>query len=289
MKVGLAAVNTMRFATPDGAAELARGAEAAGFDSLWTAEHVLWPEGYESQYPYDDSGRMPGDETTVLPDSLVWLTWAAAHSRTIKLATGVLILPLHHPAALAKAAASLDAVSSGRLLLGIGVGWLEEEFDALGVPFERRGARTDEYVAVMRTLWSADRVDHAGEFLSFSRMSSNPKPVHGSVPIVVGGHSRRAAERAGAIGDGFFPFGGDIPTLVDIVRQTAADRGRDPAAIEVTSTHPDLSGSSPRDSMEALESWGVQRALLPSYRLRKGDVAENCRAWAERLGISAVV
>jgi probable F420-dependent oxidoreductase len=229
---------------------------------------------------------MPGDAETVLPDPLIWLTWVAAHSRTIKLATGILILPQRNPAVLAKEVATLDYLSGGRVLLGIGVGWLEEEFRALGVPFERRGQRTDEYIEVMRKLWSSDNAHHEGEFLAFAGMSCNPKPVQRSVPIVVGGHSRPAAIRAGMLGDGFIPLGGDVPELVDIMRQTAAGRGRDPSTIEVTALHPDLKGPDPRAGIEALESWGVHRALVYAYRLARGDVNENCKALAERMGMS---
>jgi probable F420-dependent oxidoreductase len=283
---GLLGANTMMFATPAGAAQLAGAAEAAGFDSLWTAEHTLWPEGYQSTYPYAESGRMPGDSDTLLPDPLIWLTWVAAHTRTIKLATGILILPQRNPGVLAKEVATLDFLSGGRVLLGIGVGWLEEEFRGLGVPFERRGQRTDEYIEVLRKLWSSDNVDHDGEFVSFARMSSNPKPVQPSVPIVVGGHSRQAAKRAGALGDGFIPLGGDIAELVDVMSQTAADCGRDPSAIEVSATHRDLSGPDPMAGVQALESWGVHRGLLHAYRVGRGDVSENCKAYAERLGIN---
>jgi len=285
MQVGLLAANTGRFAGPAGAAELAAAGEASGFDSLWTAEHVLWPDGYDSTYPYSPSGRMPGEPHTAVPDPLIWLTWVAARSRTIKLATGILILPQRHPAVLAKEVATLDHLSGGRVLLGIGVGWLAEEFRALGVTFADRGRRTDDYVDVMRKLWSSDSVSHASEFVNFEAMSCNPKPVRGTVPIVVGGHSRRAAERAGRLGDGFIPLGGDIAALVDIMRQTAASEGRDPAGVEVTALHPQLLGDDPRAGLEELREWGVDRGLVPAYRLAKGDLGENCDAAAARLGL----
>ena len=286
MQVGLLGANVMRFTTAAGAAELAGAAEAAGFDSLWTAEHVLWPDGYESEYPYAEGGRMPGDASTPIPDPLIWLTWVAAHSRTIKLATGILIVPLRNPAVLAKEVATLDDLSGGRVLLGIGVGWLKEEFEALGVPFEGRGERTEEYIEVMRKLWAENNVTHDGKHVSFSGVSSNPKPVRGTVPIVVGGHSRRAAQRAGVLGDGFVPLGGDVPELIDVMRQTAADAGRDAVAIEVTAMHPGLSADDPHAALDELASWGVHRALIYAYRVGRGDVAEGCREWAEKLGIA---
>jgi len=132
--------NTMVFTEPNGAADLARAAEACGFESLWTSEHTLWPDRYQSSYPYSGTRRMPGDVGTLLPDPFVWLAWVAAHSTTIGLATGITIVPQRNPAILAKEVATLDYLSGGRVILGIGVGWLEEEFRALGVPFERRGA-----------------------------------------------------------------------------------------------------------------------------------------------------
>lgn len=287
MQVGVAFANTLEFAGAEGAAALGVAAEEAGFESLWTVEHVLWPEGYESTYPYSETGRMPGDHRSVIPDPLVWLTFVAARTQRLRLATGILILPQRNPAVLAKEVATLDMLSGGRTLLGIGVGWLEEEFDALGVPFSGRGRRTDEYVEVLRTLWSAgdDAASHAGEFMQFAGVHSNPKPPGGTVPIHVGGHSRKAAERAGYLGDGFFPGAGDIPELIDIMRQSAAEAGRDADAIEVTTGHPGVFGDDPAAAVEELESWGVHRLILPAFVLARGDVAENCRSWAEKLGL----
>lgn len=286
MEFGLLFANTMGFALPDGARDLGQAAELAGFDSLWTVEHVLWPKGYESQYPYAESGRMPGDHTSAIPDPLVWLTWVAAHTTTIKLATGIVILPQRNPAVVAKEVATLDVLSGGRVLFGIGVGWLEEEFDALGVPFAKRGARTDEYVAAMRALWAGENVDFSGEFVNYRDVNCNPKPVDGSVPIVVGGHSRKAAERAGYLGDGFVPGAGDIAELCDIMRQAAADAGRDAGAIEVTAPHPGIFGDDPAAAVEEAASWGVDRLIVPAFAMAQGDVAENCAAWAAKLGIS---
>ena len=144
MKFGLAFANTGPFVAPEAAAALGRAAEDAGIDSLWTVEHVIVPKEYESSYPYSATGKMPGDHAVPIPDPLIWLTWVGAATTTLKLATGIVILPQRNPAILAKEVATLDQLSQGRMLLGIGVGWLEEEFEALDVPFAQRGARTDE-------------------------------------------------------------------------------------------------------------------------------------------------
>ncbi|HMQ27734.1 MAG TPA: LLM class F420-dependent oxidoreductase [Acidimicrobiales bacterium] len=282
MKFGIAFANTMTFAGRDGLVDLAQHAEAAGFDSVWTIEHVIYPEGYESEYPYSRSGKMAGDASSPMPDPLIWLAFVAAATTTLRLGTGVLILPQRNPLILAKEVATLDALSGGRVDLGIGVGWLEEEFDALGVPFARRGARTDEYVAVMRSLWDGDHASFAGDFVSFDDVSSNPKPAHGRVPIHVGGHSRLAAERAGRLGDGFFPAKGDIAELIDIMRQTAADAGRDPDAIEVSYGSREALGPEGLDAIAALAEAGVDRVIVPSF-IFLGNPAEDLAAFGEKM------
>ena len=286
MKFGLMFANTGPFSTADGVVEVATAAEQAGFESIWTVEHVIWPEAYASAYPYSADGKMPGDSSTPLPDPLIWLAFAAAHTSTIRLATGILILPERNPVVLAKTVGTLDSLAGGRLDLGIGVGWLQEEFDALGIPFEDRGRRTDDYVAAMRALWSGDNVSYEGPFASFRNVSSNPKPAAGTVPIVVGGHTRAAARRAGRLGDGFFPGKGsmeELAHLIDVVRQTAADAGRDPSAIEMTAGHPGLFGDDPVGAAEELASIGVGRTILPAFRLYRGDVAEEAQRLSERI------
>ncbi|MDP6708431.1 MAG: LLM class F420-dependent oxidoreductase, partial [Alphaproteobacteria bacterium] len=227
---------------PEAAKRMALAAEAAGFESVVAIEHVVLPTDYASTYPYSPTGRLPGSSKTDFPDPLVWLTYVGAATTRLRLLTGVLILPQRNPLVLAKEVATIDHMTGGRLSLGIGVGWLREEFEAIGVPFERRGARTDEYIQAMRALWTQDVASFEGEFVSFENIACNPKPVAGSVPIVVGGHSKAAARRAGRIGDGFFPATGaqvEIAPLIVLVRETAMEAGRDPVSIEVTSGCPD--------------------------------------------------
>jgi probable F420-dependent oxidoreductase len=217
-----------------------------------------------------------------LPDPLVWLTWVAAVTERIHLGTGILILPQRNPVILAKELATIDALSGGRMELGIGVGWLKEEFEALGIPFERRGARTDEYVSVMRALWDADHAEHDGDFVSFSGASVNPKPTRGRVPVHIGGHSEASARRAGRLGDGYFPGKGDLAELVDIARQTAADCGRDPEAIEITFGSPEVMGDDPLGTVQEVEAQGVDRVVVPSFAFLK-DPTDSLAAFGENV------
>ncbi len=286
MDVGIMFANTGGFTSPDGAAQLGRLAEQHGFESLWTVEHVIFPEQYESAYPYSKDGKMPGDSSVPLPDPLIWLTWVAAHTSTINLATGILILPQRNPLVLAKETATLDQLAGGRLRLGIGVGWLEEEFDALGIPFTERGARADEYIDILHTLWTEDPASFQGEFFDFDRVAVNPKPVEDRVPIIIGGHSKAAARRAGLLGDGFFPGKGnlqELKELFDVVRQTAEDAGRDPDAIELTAGSADIFGDDPVGAAEELASLGVTRTIVPSFLLYQPSVEEAIQALAEKV------
>jgi probable F420-dependent oxidoreductase len=260
MKLGLMFANTLAL-TRDQVFTQVGAAEAAGYESLWTVEHVVVPKGYESAYPYSRSGRMAGGvEDFAIPDPLVWLAFAAAASSTIRLATGVMILPQRNPVVLAKEVATLDVLSGGRMMLGVGAGWLEEEFRAIGVPFADRGSRVDEYVGAMRALWSQEVASFDGEFVSFTDVYMRPQPVNGTVPIVVGGHTRRAARRAGELGDGFYPASAavaELPELVALARDAADRAGRDPDALEITmAARPD------RESVERMAAAGVDRVVV---------------------------
>lgn len=267
MKYGMLFANTLGFATPRGAAEMAAAAEAAGFESVWTVEHVVYPDGYESSYPYDPSGKMAMAADTPIPDPLIWLTWVAAHSERLRLATGILILPQRNPLVLAKQLSTLDEVSGGRLDLGVGVGWLREEFDALGIPWEARGRRTDEYIEAMRAVWDSDHASYEGEFANFSGISVNPKPVNGRVPIHIGGHTEAAARRAGRLGDGFIPGEGDLDVLISTMNASAEEAGRDPSAIEVSAVDLGVMGEDPVAAAEKMAARGVTRLGVPGFLL----------------------
>lgn len=247
-------------ATPSYAAGIARMAEEMGCDSIWAVEHVVVPEAYESRYPYSPDGRMglTGDEA--IPDPLDWLAFVAGVTERLTIGTGMIILPEHNPVILAKRLATIDALSAGRLVVGVGVGWLREEFDALGVPFEGRGRRCDEYVEAMRALWAPGLATYRGEHVSFEGVKSHPKPHRpGGVPIVVGGSSEAAAKRAGRLGDGFFPIGLGLEELeraLATVRSAAAESGRDPSAIELT-----VNATTDLDKAKRLDELGAVRMV----------------------------
>jgi len=284
VKFGLHFAN-LTFPDPAAAHRVARAAEAAGLESLITVEHVVWPTRYTSRYPYAPDGRLPGGPATALPDPLIWMAHVAAVTTRLRLITGVLVVPQRNPLVLAKQVATLDHLSGGRVSLGIGVGWLREEFDALGVPFERRGARTDEYVAAMRALWAGDDASFSGTFVRFEGMSCNPKPPRGTVPILVGGHSEQAARRAGRLGDGFFPatgLQGPVEPLIDLMRRAAAEAGRDPGTIEITTGCPGALGDDPIAAVEACRARGAHRVLVPAAGFRP-DPETLLAAFGERV------
>ncbi len=290
MDFGLMFANTGPFATAQGASTIARAAEDAGFESIWTVEHVVIPAGYESTYPYSSSGRIPGPETTPIADPIVWLTWVAAQTSTLWVGTGILILPQRNPVVLAKACATLDVLSEGRLLLGVGVGWLREEFEVLGVPFAGRGRRAEEYVAAMRALWDDEVASFSGAEVAFDDAISRPAPVQGRVPVIVGGHSDAAAERAGRIGDGFFPGKGDndrLRELFTIMRRAAEDAGRDPDDIELTVGGAAAFAPDPVEALGELAEMGVTRVAVPPLSFSAEDITERLAAFGDEV-IAAV-
>ncbi|HEV7761805.1 MAG TPA: LLM class F420-dependent oxidoreductase [Acidimicrobiales bacterium] len=286
MKFGIMFANTGPYTTPEGARALGQAAEDAGIESLWAVEHVVVPKGYASQYPYDPSGRMPGPEDSPIPDPLVWLTYMAAVTTTVKLATGILILPQRNPLVLAKECATLDQLSGGRLLLGVGAGWLEEEFDALGVPFASRGQRLDDHIGALRAAWGEQPASYSGPVTQFDDLYIRPQPVDGTVPIVVGGHSAVAARRAGRLGDGFFPGRGaddELATLMATMRSAAVDAGRDPAAIEITTGGAAAFAPDPVGALQRQEALGVSRVVIPPLTYNPTEIGPVLADFADRV------
>ena len=281
MRFGIRYCNSGPYIDGPTGAELVQAAEAAGFDSAWTVEHTVVPADYKSTYPYHESGRMAGGiDDAAWPDPLIWMSYMAGVTTTLQFATGIFIVPQHNPVVAAKQIATLDKMSRGRVMLGVGVGWLREEFDAIGVPFEQRGKRTDEYIAAMRTLWTEDRASFHGDFVNFDDIYCRPQPAQANIPIIVGGDTEPAARRAGRLGDGYFPARNAPAELIALARRTAEEHGRDPDALEITTSMP----SDPADLPE-LAARGVDRVLVPVSSIAGQTTMisspDDCERWSK--------
>ncbi|MBX7551597.1 LLM class F420-dependent oxidoreductase [Streptomyces sp. NPDC004232] len=230
MRVGLHALGIGDGARPEVIRAVATAAETHRFARLWCGEHVVLVDAPASRYPYSADGRIAVPPDADWLDPLLTLSFAAAVTSRIELATGVLLLPEHNPVVVAKQAATLDVLSAGRFSLGVGAGWSAEEFTALGIPFAGRGRRTDEYLAAMRTLWAEDPASFAGEFTRFDAIRVNPKPLRGGrLPVVIGGNSDSALRRAVTLADGWYGFNlpmADIPARIAVLADECALHGR---------------------------------------------------------------
>jgi probable F420-dependent oxidoreductase len=279
-------------ADPGWMAAFARHLEACGFESIVVVDHAVLATRYDSVYPYDRSGRVELAADCPVPDPLDLLSFLAGHTDRLGLATGVLVLPNHHPVVLAKRAATVDVLSSGRLRLCVGVGWLREEIEACGTEFQSRGRRADEQLAVLRALWDdrAEGVTHHGEFFRFENVICSPKPVAGQyLPIHIGGHSKAAARRAGRYGDGFQPLGvpvAQLDGLLALMRDEAVAAGRDPADIEVSLGHSVTKIDAER--AERLAAQGADRLVLAMPPITDLEQAKDeLSACAQRLSLPA--
>lgn len=212
---------------------MARRADELGYESLWLGEHLVFPSKVESEYPYNRQAGAPLPSTPLF-DSMVTFAYIAGQTQNIRFGTGIYILPLRHPLNTAKYVATLDALSGGRVLLGVGAGWLKEEFDAAGMPWEKRGSRMEECIAVMRKLWSEPLVAHRGQFYEFDELGFEPKPARGSVPILVGGETPLALRRAACLGDGWYGMHHSPESAAERVTQLKELRGPDSSPLEIS-------------------------------------------------------
>ena len=256
MQLGLVHVNMGTMSRPDAVADAARAAEAAGFDSLWAGEHIVLPD---PQVP--PSPMAPQDRAL---DSLFALTWAAAHTTTVRLATGIVILPQRNPLVLAKEVATLDVLSGGRVMFGIGAGYLEPEFNAIGANFADRGAVTDEYLDVLHTLWYDDHPEYHGRFADFAGIDAHPRPVQQPIPIIVGGHRPPAYRRAVARAHGWYGYWltpEDVAAARDGLRAAAEQVERPPelGSLEISVTP---RGRLTPERVAAFSEAGVDRLVV---------------------------
>ena len=283
MKFGLAFASSIG-TDPASALEISRVAEAVGFESLWGGEHVVMPTTISSPYPYTSDGKIPATPDTYIPDPLIWLAYVAAAAPTLRLGTCILILPQRNPLVLAKELATLDHLTGGRVELGIGVGWMKEEFDALGVPWEHRGSRNDEYLAAMRTVWSGSHVEFHGKFVDFEPLTATPRPPQGAnIPILVGGDTPVAIRRAARLADGYFPGESNADRLGELitdVRQACTAIERDPNSIEINAMY----GRQMRDpaaGIDEMRTLGVGRVMVPAFFFGGDGGLDRLRAFGE--------
>ena len=213
---------------------VAKTAEDLGFDSVWLSDHVLWPEEYESPYPYGEGGKYPGDVNSPACEVVTAMAWVSAHTSRVRVGTTVLVLPQREPWLLAKQIGSLDALNGGRTILGVGMGWLREEFDILGAPFDDRAARAAEMVKLMRAVWTEQPASFEGEYWNSPPVGVLPHPVQQPVPIWVGGNTPAARRRVADYGDGWAAFGlspDEYATGWKSIQTRAAEQGRDSAEL----------------------------------------------------------
>ena len=264
-------------ATREGVLEVARRAEALGYDSLWVSDHVVIPWAIRSRYPYNATGDFPLSPDADFLEPLTALTLAAAVTSRARLGTSVLVLPHRHPVLTAKMLATLDHLAPGRVILGAGVGWMREEVELFGVPYGRRGAWTDEAIAIMRACWREDRVSHRGEFFRFEDLGVRPRPANGTIPIWIGGHTDRALHRVATLGDGWhaaFPTPQALGDGLARLREACRRANRDIATVTI-SARLGLSARRPAAELIAelrtLRDLGVAHVILEP---RQRDVAE---------------
>lgn len=216
--------------------KVARWAEELGFHSLWATDHVVLPERVDSWYPYGAGGRWTNPAGTNWLDPLLALAWAGSAAPHCKLGTDVIVAPLRNPLLLAKQLASLDDLSGGRVLLGVGAGWMKEEFDLIGVPFAERGARAVEMVRLMRACWSGEAIDFHGRFWQVADCRMHPLPPRRSIPVYWGGHSEAALRRVARVGDGWLPLSvspADLRAGWQKIRRYCEQYRRDPDSVSI--------------------------------------------------------
>ncbi len=249
---------------PASLAAIARKAEELNFESLWIPEHIILPVAYNSPYPYSSSGRMPAPPETPLHDPMLALAYVAGITSKVRLATGIYVLPIRNPFTTAKAVASLDVLSGGRFIFGIGIGWLEEEFEAVGMSFKDRALRTREYVALMKALWTSDAPVYVGKTVAIEGFKFMPKPLQKPhPPLVFGGHTEPSLRRAARLGDGWYGIGESLDGVRDVIarlREHERAQGRE-APLELT-VSPRFGEPLIVEHIRRLAEMGVARVIL---------------------------
>jgi len=267
-------------ATRDTLITLARRVEALGFDSVWASDHVVIPFEIRSRYPYNATGDFPLPPTTNFLEPLTALALVAGVTERLRLGTTVLVLPHRHPVLAAKMLATLDHLAPGRVILGAGVGWMREEIELLGAPYDQRGAWTDEAIEIMRKCWRDERVSHRGRFFNFPEIGVAPKPARGTIPIWIGGHTPRAMRRVAELGEGWHA----AFATPDVMRKglvelkaACAKAGRNPAEITL-SVRLGLAAKRPAgevlDELKGLREHGVSHVIVETRVASAEDMTQ---------------
>ncbi|MEO6826723.1 MAG: TIGR03619 family F420-dependent LLM class oxidoreductase [Microbacteriaceae bacterium] len=278
MRYSLHALGIGPGADPAVITQVAREAEQAGFARLWAGEHIVMVDGPDEPYPYAPDGRIAVASDADWLDPFATLTFAAAATKKIRLATGVLLLAEHNPLIVAKQAASLDRLSRGRLDLGIGIGWSRAEFEALGVPFAGRITRMRQYAQALREIWSTTTSSYQGSTVRFAGVRSYPKPQRGRLPLILGGTSDAALDRVAEYGDGWYGFNvsvADLPERIRVLASCCERRGRDMGGLDIAV---DVGlDSVPAEKLAAL---GVSERVLVAT---PPSDAREARSWVREL------
>ncbi len=289
MKVGLFAVGTGRMAGGGLLKTVATNAERVGFSTLWVPEHVVLLDKYASKYPYSADGALPAQTNAPIFDPFISLATMAAVTSKIRLATGICLVPEHNPLVLGKVVATLDFLSAGRVVLGVGIGWLEEEFQAIGIPWERRAKRTRECIDAMRSLWGQDVSAYSGEFVKFDGVRSFPKPARGAnVPIFFGGESAPALRRVAEYGTGWCGFNltpDEAAAKIRRIEELLAANGRKRSDVELAVSPYTKKVTS--DDLKRYRDAGVDEVVLVNLRPPREeaetirDIEAIARDWVE--------
>jgi probable F420-dependent oxidoreductase len=290
VKAGVLIPNAGPKATPAHIVEVASLAERLGYHSVWVTDHVILPHSVDSYYPYRKNGRWDYPATTNWLDPLLALSWAGAVAPNLWLGTSVLVAPLRNPVLLAKQVATLDHLSGGRLLLGLGAGWMEEEFDRVGTSFDDRGSRLVEMVELMRSLWSGETVDFHGRFWQLGGAQMYPRPVHGQVPIAFGGHTDAALRRVARIADAWQPTQitvGELRDGIGRLRRYCEARDRDPDSVTLMA-RPGNVYEVDAETHAIHQELGIDHIILDTVIMSPdmSELVEKMHSWAELLGLT---
>lgn len=287
MKIGFGFIGAGVAAEPEVISVIAKTCEDSGYHSLWAPEHIVLLDKYSSKYPYTQDGVMPFPTMEVdLLDPFLALTFAAATTSTLRIGTGICLVPERHPLITAKEVATLDKLSNGRFDFGIGIGWLKEEFEALGVPWPKRAARTRDYLVAMQALWSDAESEHHGEFCNFDAVRSFPKPVQKPhPPLIFGGESEPALRRVGEVGDGWWGVNVSPEAAqqhLATIAGFAEAAGRDPASLSYA-VSPQIGAPVTLDEVNQYRDAGVDQVIVGAFCATADEFRQSIEAAAEAL------